>query len=82
MKSTLTSHYLKNQYSEFIYLASFYRWMAFRSGNATGSRSPIDGKQYTVLTGSNHDAVYKAGQIAMSKVYFKQAAEIRKAINK
>ncbi len=83
MNSVLNSkHFLKQQYSEVIYLASFYRWSAFRSNNATGSRSPIDGKPYTNINGRLHHKAYKAGEIAMSKTYFKIAEQLRKEITK
>jgi len=69
---------LKEQYNELLYLATFFRWSAGKPYNASGSRSPIDGKPYTNANGPHK--VYEAGQKAMAKEYLRQAAIIRKTL--
>jgi len=69
---------LKEQYNELLSLATFFRWSAGKPYNASGSRSPIDGKPYTNANGPHK--VYEAGQKAMAKEYLRQAAIIRKTL--
>jgi len=66
------------KYFECIYLAEYYRWLASKSTSATGNRSPINGKQYTIGEPHHTHLAYKKGYIAMAKVYIQTATEIRK----
>ena len=59
-------------YFALTYLASYWRWCSFRSPHV-GSRSPINGMQYTHMDTQAHATPHLAASKAMAREYLKLA---------
>lgn len=70
--------HLDQLYYEYIFLSQYYRYLAKQANSASGNRSPITGKQYTMSsTRIHHEAARSASKIK-SKLYLLEAIKIRK----
>ena len=74
--------FLKDTYFEYVYLASYYRWSASKSSPATGSRSQINGKPYTINSARAYHEAARRGELAISRQFLKEAAKTRLEIQK
>lgn len=77
----VSMHPIWIRYFELSYLASYYRWSAFRAYPATGDRCPLTGLQYRSSSDNVHHIAAKKANISMSKVYLTAARELRLRIN-